>query len=125
MRASFDKWWLLPLGVLSASALIALGIVVFGPSFIGGSSAEVAQRTASTPTQTADAGCTGASATDYACHQERYQNLVRDSGVEAAFDELKDEHAKNSFVRSNCHQLVHVVGRAAADLYGDMSGAYS
>lgn len=78
-----------------ASALVALGIFVLGPSYVA-------------------ADCSGASAGDYACYQQRYQNLVRDSGVETAFDELKDEYGKNGFVRSNCHQLSHVIGRAAA-----------
>ena len=49
---------------------------------------------------------------------------MHDSDIQAAFDELKDQYVENGFVRSNCHQLVHVVGRAAADLYGDMGGAY-
>jgi sirohydrochlorin ferrochelatase len=51
--------------------------------------------------------------------------LVRDSDVEAAFGELKDEYEKNDFVRSNCHQLTHVIGRAAAERYGDIPSAYS
>jgi hypothetical protein len=50
--------------------------------------------------------------------------LVRVSGVEAAFDELKEEYEKNGFVRSNCHQMSHVIGRAAAERYGDIPGAY-
>ncbi len=120
MRASFDKWWLLPLGVFAASALVALGIVVFGPSFVGGSSAEVAQRAASE----AAADCSGALSTDYACYQKRYRELVLGSGVEAAFVELKDEHTKDEFVRDNCHQLTHVIGRAAAELYGDLPTTY-
>jgi hypothetical protein len=105
MRAGFDKRWLLPFGVLAASGLLALGIFVLGPSYVA-------------------ADCAGASASDFACYQQRYQGLVRNSGVEAAFDELKDEYGKNGFVRSNCHQLSHVIGRAAAESYGDISTTY-
>ncbi len=120
-RVSFDKrWLLLPLGILTTSALVALGIVVFELSFLGRSSGEVAQRGASEPV----ADCSGALATDYPCHQERYQNLVRGSGVEAAFVELKDEYKENDFVRSGCHQLTHDIGRAAAERYGSIPGAY-
>jgi hypothetical protein len=57
MRVGFDKRWLLPLGVLAASALFALGLIVSGRA--GNEAA---------------AGCPGASA-DYACYQDRYQNL--------------------------------------------------
>lgn len=108
MRVSFDKrLWLLPFAILATSALVALGIVVFEP-----------------PAGETAADCSGALATDYACHQERYRDLARDSGVDAAFAELRDEYKKNDFVKSNCHQLVHVIGRTAADLYGDVPGAY-
>ncbi len=121
MRASFDKWWLLPVGILVASALVALGIIVFGPAFIGRSSGEAAQRGAN---EAASADCSGARSTDYACHQERYQDLVRDSGVEAAFAELKDEYEKNELAKAKCHQLAHVIGRAAAERYSDLSATY-
>jgi hypothetical protein len=124
VRASFDKLWLLPFGVLTASALVAVGIVVFGPSFVGSSSAEVIQRAPSEPTEAA-AVCSGALANDYSCYQKRYQDMVRGSGVEAAFAELKDEYMKNEFVRANCHQLTHAIGHAAADLYGDIPTTYA
>src|SRR4051812_1581004 len=124
MRAGFNKWWSLPFGILAASALIALGAVVFEPSFAGRSSDEVIRRAVSEPTEAA-MDCSGTSATDYACYQDRYRNLMRASGVKAAFDELKDDYAKNEFVKSNCHQLSHVIGRAAVDRYGDLSSSFS
>ncbi len=96
---------MLPIGILAASALVAVTIFIFGPS-------------------SAVADCSGALLNDFACYQERYQDLVRVSGVETAFDELKDEYGKNKFVRFNCHQLSHVIGRAAAERYGDIPGAY-
>ena len=123
MRANLNKWWLLPLGVLATFALIASSIVIFGPSFVGRSpDDEVAQRADSRSA----ADCSGDSASDYACYQKRYQALVQDSGVDAAFTELKDEYENNSFVKGNCHQLTHVIGRAAAGIYGeDIATTYS
>jgi len=38
MRARLDKWWLLPVGILAASAPVSLNVVVFGPSFVAGRS---------------------------------------------------------------------------------------
>ncbi len=102
----------LPLGILIASACVALTIMVFGPS----SSDEVTRQAAT--------DCSGALESDYACYQERYQALVRDSGAKAAFEDLKDEYAKNEFVKSQCHQLTHVIGRAAAETYGDLPATY-
>jgi hypothetical protein len=124
----FNKWWLLPFGILTTSALIASSIIVFESTFADNSSDnEVARQVANEPTETSEpiADCSGASATDHACYQQRYESLVRDSGVEAAFAELKDEFTKEEFVSSNCHHLTHVIGRAAAELYGDVASTYS
>ncbi len=121
MRASFDKRWLLPLGILAASALIALSIVIFEPSFVGRSSAEVAQLAAS---EVATADCSGPSDKDHVCYQ-RYRDLTFASGVEAAFAKLKDEYEKDDFVKLNCHQITHVIGYAAAELYGDLPSTYA
>jgi len=120
MRVDFNRWWLLPFGILIASALLASSIVVFQPAFVDHSFAAVAQRAPSG----AAVDCSGAKATDYACYQERYQDLVREFGVKAAFGDLKDEYEKNEFVKSQCHQMTHVIGRAAANLYGDLSSTY-
>jgi hypothetical protein len=107
MRVTLGKWWWVPLGILAASTLVALS-VVNGPTQSSGTFAD----------------CSGDLAIDYACYQEHYRGLVRSSGVKTAFAELKGEYEKNEFVRSSCHQLTHVIGRAAAERYGDISDAY-
>jgi hypothetical protein len=83
VRAGFDKRWLLPLGILTASALVALGLVVFGPSVVGGSSAEVGHQHGASGASVAD--CSGASKLDYACYEQRYHELVLRSGGESGF----------------------------------------
>jgi hypothetical protein len=114
----FNKWWLMPLGILMGSALIALNIIVFQPAFVERSfSGVVAQPVAVVE-------CSGERASDYACYQERYQGLVLGSGVKAAFAALKDEYGQNEFVKKQCHQMTHVIGRAAFDRLGDLSSTY-
>src|SRR5919206_1926314 len=122
--ANFNRWWLLPFTILTASALTAVSIIVFRPSFIDhGYALEEFQQTASTNTSI---DCSGPSASDFSCYQKRYQDLVYNSGVQAAFADLKDQFNKEHFVQANCHQLTHVIGRAAADLYaGDLASTYS
>jgi hypothetical protein len=119
---------LLPFGILTTSALIASSIIAFGPTFADHpSDDEVAQHGAHEPTETSGplVECSGPSASDHACYQQRYESLVRISGVEAAFAQLKDEFTEDEFVNSNSHHLTHIIGRAAAELYGDITGAYS
>ena len=114
----FNKWWLMPLGILMGSALIALNIIVFQPAFVERSfSGLVAQPVAVVE-------CSGEQASDYACYQERYQGLVLGSGVKAAFTALKDDYGQNEFVKKQCHQMTHVIGRAAFDRLGDLSSTY-
>ena len=128
MGGQFNKWWLLPFGILTTSALIASSIIIFGPTLADSSFDEVvARHGAHEPTETNQplAECSGALGADHACYQQRYESLVRDSGVEAAFAKLKDEFTKDEFVNTNCHHLTHIIGRAATELYGDVTGAYS
>src|SRR5919199_4870577 len=122
--ANFNRWWLLPFTILTASALTAVSIIVFRPSFIDHVYAlEEFQQTASTNTSI---DCSGPSASDYSCYQKRYQDLVYNSGVQAAFADLKDQFKKEQFVKEHCHELTHAIGRAAANLYsGDVASTYS
>jgi hypothetical protein len=116
ISANFNKWWLLPFGILTVSALSALNILIFGPSFI--------QQTPTSKPVAID--CSGPKANDFSCYQKRYEDLVYNSGVEAAFADLKDEFTKEQFVKASCHQLTHSIGRAAAELYGgDVPSTYS
>jgi hypothetical protein len=101
------------LSILAVSALVGLSIIFFEPISKGPSSARAAS-----------VGCSGALATDYACHQQRYQDMTRDLGVRAAFAELKEEYKEDEFVKHNCHQMTHVIGRTAVGLYGDLPSTY-
>ncbi len=153
MRTSLGRWWLLPFAIIVASALAVLGIVL-RPSLVDRPSAEVAQQATSgtasegcsdapasnpachkeehreaarEPAKTSEAvatGCSGDPSTDFACLQKRYQALVRGLGVEVAFTELKHELTYNELARSNCHELTHIIGHTAAELYGDIPTTY-
>ena len=112
---------MLPFGILTASALTALNILVFGSFFIDHSNATAFEQTGSNTA----IDCSAHKANDFSCYQERYQNLVYNSGVEAAFAYLKDDFTKEQVVKESCHELTHVIGRAAAELYGgDVDSTY-
>ena len=69
--------------------------------------------------------CPGDLSTDVQCFREHYQTIVANQGVESAIADIKDAYEKSSYVRSNCHQLMHVIGQAAGDRYGYMAEAYA
>lgn len=64
--------------------------------------------------------------TDTACQQEaQYRALTEQSGVAAAFAELRTDYAADDSVRSNCHPLTHVIGRTAGQKFATVSAAYA
>lgn len=71
------------------------------------------------------AECTGVAAIDYACLERRYLDLVYGRGVAAAFGVLREELATSGFVRVACHDLTHVIGHAAGDVYGDVMQGFA
>ena len=99
-----------------------MNILVFGSFFIDHSNATAFEQTGSNTA----IDCSAHRASDFSCYQERYQDLVFNSGVEAAFAYLKDDFTKEQVVKESCHELTHVIGRAAAELYGgDVDSTYS
>lgn len=64
------------------------------------------------------------SSTDFFCYQDYYTKLVKQKGVDAAFVILKQEYDSNSYVRSQCHPITHVIGRTADLMYPSVAKAY-
>lgn len=62
---------------------------------------------------------------DFACYEDHYDKLVANSGVTAAFADLKTRYEKNPYIQSQCHPLTHVIGRAAVQLYPQVSDAFT
>ena len=61
---------------------------------------------------------------DFSCYMDYYTRLVKEKGVDVAFADLKKAYDTNTYVRSQCHPLTHVIGHAAAQLYTNVSEAY-
>lgn len=61
---------------------------------------------------------------DFDCWSDRYKTIVQQQSTRAAFTDIKKSYKKYDFVRSQCHQLVHVMGREAAIKYKDIVQAY-
>jgi hypothetical protein len=62
---------------------------------------------------------------NFECYETYYRAAVKDFGVAAAFDRLKEQYPVNSYVQSQCHPLTHVIGQAAIALYANVSEAYT
>ena len=61
----------------------------------------------------------------YDCYNKFYVGLVQSGGSTVAMEHIKAKYkAGNVFYTSQCHQLTHMVGRAATDAYKTVSEAY-
>lgn len=68
--------------------------------------------------------CVGNDAFDFQCYKKHFAAITEVSGPKVATDALKNLYAHNSYVVSQCHQLVHVIGNTAAERYGDIGEAF-
>lgn len=68
--------------------------------------------------------CSGQQAEQFACWQQRYNAMIQQQSPEAAFTDFKKAYNDNPYVKSNCHQIGHVIGRAAAKKYDTLVKTY-
>lgn len=59
------------------------------------------------------------------CYDKFYREKVLKEGIDVAFADLKKRYEGDSFVKAECHQLTHTIGRTAVTKYPDISDAYS
>ena len=60
----------------------------------------------------------------YDYYESYYSKIVQQEGVKAAFDELKRLYKLDPDTISMCHQITHIIGRASAEKYKDVGGAF-
>jgi hypothetical protein len=59
------------------------------------------------------------------CWYERYSVLIaQEVDTKKAFEDVKLAYDTSPYVKSNCHQIAHIIGRAAGKKYETVSSAY-
>lgn len=69
--------------------------------------------------------CTGAQGSEFDCFKEYFAGLVQGQGIKAAFADLRARYDENSYVRSQCHPITHVLGFEASKLFKSVGEAYT
>src|SRR3989338_6184127 len=64
-------------------------------------------------------------ASPYDCFAEYYKNLVRDFGTKVAVADVKRISTEDGQVLAQCHPLVHVIGREAANEFKTITEAFN
>jgi hypothetical protein len=71
------------------------------------------------------AECQQATNKDYQCYAKYYATLAYEQGNTVAFDDMKAAYETDGFVKAECHQLSHVVGRTSFEKTGSLEKAYA
>ncbi len=62
---------------------------------------------------------------DFECWRVYFEARVQSGQTKQAFADAKKSYDEVQYVKTNCHQLAHVIGRAAGKKYGDVSKAFA
>jgi hypothetical protein len=109
-------WWLVPVGILVVAVAVAGLILKQGAR-------------SSTVSDTPKARMVDCLGTDqessFDCWSERMQAMVeQNANTDAVFTDIEAAYATSPYVKSNCHQIAHVIGRTAGKKLGDVAKAY-
>ncbi len=69
--------------------------------------------------------CEGIDFVNFDCYQKYYQGLVKNQGIQAAFEDLRSRYNQNNYVVAQCHPLTHVIGNIAVEKYATVEEAYA
>lgn len=104
--------------------ILAIGAITFslmglfvGSRFLAGTSDGTKQKTAAVE-------CRGTLAEDFKCWRTRYQQIVNGESPKAALADARKNYKDSQFIKTNCHEIAHVIGRAAGKKYKDVSAAF-
>jgi hypothetical protein len=92
-----------------------------------GQSAQALQSVTALARQAAErrAHCLEEGVENFSCYESYYKRVVAEHGVRTALDDLKARYNVSSFAKAQCHQLSHVIGHEAVDVYGTPARAFA
>lgn len=61
----------------------------------------------------------------FPCYKKVLNGLIQKQGAESAVAFLKAHYDSSSFISTNCHQLMHVIGRTTFAKYGNLPDAFA
>lgn len=70
--------------------------------------------------------CVDRRAHDFQCRKKHFESITLGLGPKVALENLKTLYARDSFVVSQCHQLIHSIGNVSAEMHGgDIGKAFT
>ncbi len=75
--------------------------------------------------QVATTSCESKDQPNFTCYKNQLTQITNQQDPEAAFALVKKRYNSSSFVKSQCHQLTHVIGRAAYARYDNIADTFA
>jgi len=69
--------------------------------------------------------CQKSATKNYDCYAKYYATMAYEQGNAATFKDMEAAYATDDFVKSQCHQLSHIVGRTSFEKTGSLEKAYA
>ncbi|MBX4197570.1 hypothetical protein KW801_03395 [Candidatus Saccharibacteria bacterium] len=61
----------------------------------------------------------------YSCYKKELSDIIKNQGAEQATALLKHQYSSVAYVKSNCHQLMHIAGRQTYAKYNNLAEAFA
>lgn len=112
-------WWAIPVAILLCSSIGAWFLLKSGVK-------TVESENSFNPKTASLVECQGTPReAELECWQERMEVLITQNDSNAkAFADANAAYQTSTYVRSNCHQIAHIMGRSAGKKYADVTKAY-
>jgi len=107
------NWWLVPVAILVVSAALAV-VVLNRPK------KTIPQPIYSSQTDS----CASVDKASFECYKTQLSAIVNAEGPKKAIALLKGSYESVGLVKSQCHQMVHVVGRTALKKYTELADTF-
>ena len=62
---------------------------------------------------------------NFDCYSNYYDNLTKTAGIQSTFIDLKERFNTDTYVKTQCHQLIHTIGNVAAENFETISEAFA
>jgi hypothetical protein len=109
----------LPVAIVAVGLMVA-GAILFAPK----AKTSVTNAAKTAPDVSKVQACSG-SDNKFQCYADFFKAKTKAASALAAINDLKKLYEKDEYAKSQCHQLIHVVGREAYFKYGSLANAYT
>jgi hypothetical protein len=119
-----NELWHLQKKVFFGLGLSFLGIAIIVAALLWPDSKSQTSANPSTGSSITDV-CSEKNTITYSCYKNELTQITNQQGPEKAMALVKQAYTKVPYVKSQCHQLTHAIGRAALTKYGNVADTYA